>query len=131
MDTSYKIPTIPGEALVKGVTIPANGRALFSFDVVANGELSWFNIHRELGGGSAAYGAAVLDAQGNTIETASGWQLDSNTPHCHHTGKPYQVANHRIPSLTPGNYTYVLVAFDGKEHKGLVVGRQNGGNVHH
>lgn len=127
-DTHYTIPTVRGEALVKGVSIPANGRALFDFEVIANGGLSWFNIHRELGGGATALAAALLNQAGEVLESAAGWELDSNTPHCRHTGAPYKVA-YKCVELAPGHYTYALTALDGRAHSGLVVGRQNGGNV--
>lgn len=124
--TKYVMPTGRGEQLVKNITTPA----LIAFTVLANGDESWFDVHRELspGLGGAPLTAAIIDASGKTIESST--KTGSNQPHCQHTGAPYQLPNKAIPSLAPGTYTYSLTAPDGKQHTGVVVGRQNGGNIH-
>lgn len=127
--TNYTMPTGRGEQLVKNITVPAGDAALISFTVLAHGDESWFDIHREL---SPGLGGTPLEAQivQSDKTFASSTQTGSNQPHCQHTGAPYQLPNKAIPSLAPGTYTYKLTAPGGKQHTGIVLGRQNGGNVH-
>ncbi len=122
----YTMPTGKGEQLVKGITTPA----AISFEVIAHGDESWFNVHREMspGLGGAPLTATLLDANGNTLATTT--HTASNQPHLQHTGAPYKLPNASIPSLTPGSYVYQLTAPDNAQHSGVVVGRQNGGNTH-
>lgn len=136
-DTNYTMPTVRGEAQL-AVDIPAGGYAVIDFEVIQNGTLSWFCVHREKSGAEnarVALGATI--EQDGTVYSSAGYALSpprprdmgSNEPWGRHSGLPNLYAWSAIVPLEPGRYQAKVFSPDGLEHKGIVIGRMNGATI--